>query len=248
MMLVQDKDDGYFFELKRLVKLNSGTFNKRDLYDLYSNMESYCIRKTRDADLSFLPEQADLYKEMLSLSIFPIEKDMYFPPELYKNIVRSSIRTGEPGWGLKFIEEYTSKLNPGMRNHYYYFCLALIQFTQKRFDQSLDALAHLVTHEQMDTEQIKSLQIRLYYETDQPDAALDQIDTYRHFILNNRKISAYTRENYEPFIVFTRELIKLKYGTQKREVERREMLRDKISKAVPLANKKWLLEKLDELT
>jgi hypothetical protein len=83
--------------------------------------------------------------------------------------------------------------------------------------------------------------IKLFYETNNIDGVLHEIDTYRQFLYKNKNVAGDRRTSFLNFLSFLYELIKI---TDKKQLED---LKDKVSNTKPVNDKEWLLKKIEIL-
>jgi hypothetical protein len=88
-----------------------------------------------------------------------------------------------------------------------------------------------------------ALQLKIFYELNHVDEALSIIDTYRHYIANNKQASVIVRNARADFLKYYHRL--LMYRNGKRLYTPARLKLEVIDS--PALHKTWLIEKLGEL-
>jgi hypothetical protein len=90
------------------------------------------------------------------------------------------------------------------------------------------------------------LMLRTYYALKDTEALLSLIETFRIFVMRNKKMSPTQRKEYTNFLRFSKKLVELKHhgGMYTRAVlaEKLKALRAKIESTDSVINRSWLLE------
>ena len=90
---------------------------------------------------------------------------------------------------------------------------------------------------------VKNLMLKIYYELNYIEEALSLIDTYKHYISKNKKISDVSRIPNNNFLMFYKDLLRFKIKPDEFDLF---MLKKRIEEAGNVSSKDWLLKKLDE--
>ncbi|HOY07075.1 MAG TPA: hypothetical protein PLO67_16825, partial [Saprospiraceae bacterium] len=85
----------------------------------------------------------------------------------------------------------------------------------------------------------KTLQLKIYFETDEYDLLESHLTSMSNFIRRHTAIG-YHRTNYSRIVYYTRQLIALNF----RDAQAVADLRDKISREEILTEKEWLLGRI----
>jgi hypothetical protein len=86
------------------------------------------------------------------------------------------------------------------------------------------------------------MQIQMFYELDEFDVLESFLESTRAYLFR-KKVIAYHRSTFKNFLRFTKKLVK----TNPYSTAQRDKLQKEIEEASPLTEKKWLLEKLEDL-
>ncbi len=243
------KDESYYFQLKDLLANNLSIFPKEELRVLYDYARNYCIRKINQGNSAY-------YKEILSLYQFLLDKQIIFKNGHltqwdYKNIVTVGMRLKEYDWTEQFIHKYKIQLPPNEQENAYVYNMAVYYYERKAYEKSL-----LMLHEVRFTDAsyhigAKIIQIKSYYELDESEALYSLIETFRIYIIRNKKLSDYRKKANLNFLKIVKKTFKLREGAfilnKKTLGERKELLQSEIKNLTPLINKTWLNQVLSNI-
>jgi len=237
-----DKDnEQHYLNIKKIHEETAGRLSERDLHNTYVALLQYGIGEIQIGNHEYAAETMNIYKEMLARKMFYVE-GIYFGSTHFINIVILGGILKEFEWTKKFIEEYYQKLDPKIKLNHYYFSLASIEFQKGEFDEALSCLSKIKYGDHLSRINIKNLTLKIYYELKSIDPFLATIDSYRQFLLKNKSITDSRREQCANFIDLLLQLLKAQ-----EHPENTVFLRKKILETQNVMNKKWLLEKADEI-
>ena len=177
-----------------------------------------------------------------------IEKEIVFnkgvlPPWDYKNITRVGLRVGEYDWAENFITKYNKYLPKANRKNALTYNLALLQFYRKRYKQVIELLRNVSYKDIFDALQGRWLLLKTYYELDEFDALDALMDSFKIFLRRNKNISKDYQQMYINSIKFLQKIMRMPYDSK----ANRQKLREQIESNKRLIERRWILEKYDEL-
>ncbi len=242
MLFLKEDDTSYFYKVKNKVNGYEKRLNRYEITGTYVNLENYCKRMIRKGNDGFLKELLEIYKIKIDKKLYALQKEM--SGKFYRGVVDTALKLEEFSWAKEFIEKYKNELPPDSREDTYYYCLSLYEFAVKNFDKSLELLSKVKYNEVYQKTELRCLVAELYYELEMDDMLLSQIDSFRHFLANDKLIPAERKEYYSNFIKFIKNLNKLKGNENDAELH---CLSQKISENSAVYNKDWLLEKSEKL-
>lgn len=236
------EDEKYFFDLKSLTEKYGLSLDKNERHNLYSVMQGYCLRKIRERKSVYKSILFDVCKEMVSNGSYTNLDSGLILPLIYKNIVKSGLWAGEFDWTLNFIEDYREKLLLPFQNNVYYYSHALCSFIKGDYERSLEKLSVVKYENVYDKAEVNRLLIQIYYEMGLTDELYSLIDTFKHFLHNDKGISGGTKKGIINFIYFTNTIHKLTFSTDPKW----EALQLKKKLLItPTFEMEWLLEKIE---
>lgn len=237
-------NEDLFYETWKLFRENRNIFNRAGQNHIYGYLQNISISLGAVNRDKYRAETFRLMKEMLENNVFSASEDLPMSPSKFRNILITAIDAKEYGWCEDFIRDYIRYLPVEHRENMLNYSFAKICFAKKQFEESLTYLIK-VKYEMFALKyDIKALTLCIYYELDYFEEALSLIDTFKHFISDNKSLSERRKEFQNNFVNFTSELFKAKAGNKEIDLVK---LRKNISGTNSVLNKQWLLEKTNEL-
>lgn len=237
-------NDFYFNRYKELLVSNIDDFSYIEKINFYTIFEAICTLKIEQGNTSVRKELFEAYKRMLKLGLYSFNEGGYFILKLFRNFILAGIQLNELDWLKDFLRDYLDKLHPDSRTNMKNLTDAYIFFEEKKFDKALESLSKIdyeIFHFKID---LKNLQLKIYFELDLYNEAYSLIDTYKHFISNNKYISERYRELAGNFVSFVYKLMKCKEAGDK---ESSRLLANELKIKNSLFED-WLKEKCYQLT
>jgi hypothetical protein len=242
MLFLKEEDTSYFHKILELLKKNENVLHKSQLHHTYLNLKNYCRRRIQKEDNRFIKELFKIYQIELNKKIYPMQNEMSF--RYYTGVIETALKLKEYKWTKDFIEKYKCELGEDSRENAYLYGLALYEFAMKNYEQSLEPLSKVRYNDVYHKLKYRSLLVMLFYELDYTELLLSHIDSFNHFLLNDKLITAERKEHYSNFLKSIKAIIVYKGCGKGQDID---FLRKKIIENHIIYNKEWLIEKLDEL-
>lgn len=239
MTLKQDNEENYY-SAKKLFFENEHLFQGDDILDFYVNLENYCKRRIRVGKLEYEKELFEIYKAEIDKKAYMFRGQM--PDLFYKSVADLALRLKEYKWAKKFITDYKHELPEQYRENTYLQFMGVYEFAMDNFEKSLEYVSQVKFDEIYQKLDIKCLTNALYLELNHDSTLEASIDTFRHFLKNDKIVPA---ERKEVFSIFNKNLLKLLKLKKKPDMEELELFHDNISSG-NYYNKEWLLGKIKE--
>jgi hypothetical protein len=241
-MLSNPEEEKHFFRLQDFLKKHAGLFPPKELKTLYTHLNNYCIIKKINAGQSeFFEHLFANYQLMLAHGLMLDEDQM--AAQDYKNIITVGLQVKAYDWVEKFIQEYTDKLPVSKQENALTYNLAKVYFAQKKYDKVIEQLREVAHNNHIYALGGKQILLKTYYETDEFLPLDSLIQSFRAYLRRNRVISKDVRDQYLNFLRF---LKKLSYLDPYHK-DKMEKLRKDIQDCNSVAQRSWLLEKINEL-
>lgn len=163
----------------------------------------------------------------------------------FENMVINLLKMRNYIHALGFMEKYQNCLPPDVRESTISFCKARYFFELKDYPQTLHYLQ--ITNFDLISRKIhhKCLLIQVFYELNDETAFTAQIDTFRHFLLNNQSLTDDFKERYRNFIRLVVKLFRIKNRTGQ---DKLAAIQTQLSQQPFAYNQLWLAEKANELS
>jgi len=235
--LTEEYSQDYFARFRDQLRLHSAAFPKEELKGLYRAAVNFCIRKLNEGSLDFAREGWELYQEGLQSELF-IEHN-HLSRFTFDNIVGFGLRLEAFEAVKNFIEQYRSYLAADYAESTVLFNLARLEYGLRHYDQALAYVQRANPRDLVNQLICKTLQLKIYYETNELDLLESHLDSFRLFI-RRREVSDYHRQNFHNVIIYTRKLI----SAYPNDAAERRRLRAAIQEEKVLSEREWLLSKV----
>jgi len=244
-LFFQDSNESNYLALKKQVsEFDVLNVDKQILKDIYKVLEVYVINKQRNNI-----DGGNQYRELLDLYKYEIEHELVFDdhsffPLKFRNIVIVALRVQEYEWTEQFIQDYHHTLPPDQLPALHHYCLALLYFHQKKFQEAADLLFNTTDcKDAFFMFDIKRLQIKTYYEQDEIDLLDSMMNAFRVNISRDTFLSENNKLINKHFINMVFRLV----GAQSyKDVKKLNKMQEELNSNKAFAERPWLLEKVEE--
>lgn len=236
----------YYQQLQEILATDLSAYPPEASQDLYTFSYNYCIRQINIGNEDYKRELFQLYKKGLNNGLL-LENNILSEWD-FKNITTLGCNLEEFDWTLSFIESYKNHLPDNRQENAYNFALGLWYFSKRMFDDALNAL-QLVQYTDVKYHiSTTFLTIRTFYEKQDTEALLSLLETFRIYIIRNKKITTIEKRGYNNFVRFTKHLVNLvhqPYAYSSQEFQKKlSKLQTNIENTEELINKNWLLSEI----
>lgn len=244
MSLREENNPEHYHQLKTILASGMETLSFKEQADIYTFAYNYCIRRINLGDSEFQWELFQLYKQGLKTEL--ILDNGILSEWNYKNITALGCSLKEFEWTENFIQEYKDKLMANRRENAYNYNLAHLYYNKKMYSKVLSALLHVQFTDVKYHLNTTFLQLRTYYAMRDTEALLSLIETFRIYVIRNRKMTTDQKRGYTNFLRFAKKLALLKHNattfSRKSLREKLDQLSKKIEATENVINRYWLLE------
>jgi hypothetical protein len=234
LALTKPSESTHFQAFKNDLLRYDEFFPPDELRDLYILAINFCTRRYNEGDLSFLRDQLDLYKIGFDKNYFRSEGVL--SRFTYLNAATIGLVAREFDWVENLIKNQRQYLEPAYQESLYSFNLARLEYQKGNFGQALQLLQLAEYKETMLALAAKTIQLKIYYESDEYDLLESHLQAIAAFI-RRKKVMGYHRENYLNLVYFVRKLLEMNPLDKKAKLTFRET----VEQTKPLAEKEWLL-------
>ena len=244
MTMREESDPAHYDRLKAILSHKTDRLTADEGYDLYNFANNYCIRQIKQGNSQYQRELFNLYQQGISGELM-LNNGLISEWD-YKNIITLGCSLKEFEWTEHFINDYKDKLLAARRENAYNYNLANFYYNKKLYDKALEVLRDVqftdVTYHLNTT----FIQLRIYYDLRDTEAFHGLIETFRIYVIRNRKITTVEKKGYTNLLRFAKSLASLKFNAttfSKKILEEKLLaLRKKIETTDNVINKQWLLE------
>lgn len=239
LLLSEENKVSNFKELKKKLYQYSEIPNPSQLRILFTYLENTA--------LEIFKERETLYKEMLELYNFQLERDVLFNDEIFtpgilKNYMTASLNLNENEQARNFlgnIKESIAKAHPNSLQ----YCKAMLLFSEEEYDTALDILNELHFNNIIMKLNERTMRLKIYYHLGYYDFLADNLNTFRVFLTNNKSIiSDKTLDSYRRFSNYLSKILK--------DVHINALNMEELEESIQLdsvtVERNWLLEQVSK--
>ncbi|OWY20667.1 hypothetical protein BVG80_15190 [Sphingobacteriales bacterium TSM_CSM] len=237
-----EQHDNYT-HLKKLLQQHAHLFDHNEAWTMYGYAQNFCIRQINSGNNTYLTELFELYADALQRGL--IFTDGQLSPWHYKNMVVVALRLKAYNWAQQFIEEYRHRLPARFAQTAYIYNKAKLHFHKAEYGKVIELLREVAYQDVFYELDSKAMLLKTYYETEETEALLSLLASFRIFLRRKKGISEQHRTNYLNLVRFTEKLLALPAAANKDATDR---LAAQLQKTRRVADANWLREKLEELS
>ena len=228
---------GHFKQFKAHIFLYGHLFPPTEARGLYLLAINYCARRINEGQADFSRETLGLYKKGLENKL--LFQDGRLSRFTYRNIVTTAIMQGEYSWAEQFIHHYRGYLPPEQQEAAFSLALARLEYERQNYGATLALLQKTDFKDLLLNLAAKTVLLKTFYQLREFESLHSHLAAMRTFIYR-KKIIGYHRENYLNLINSMQKLLRL----NPYEPQSCQELREEVQQLEPIAEKKWLLERI----
>ncbi len=240
MAQTEKEDESHFLNLKHEITENGHLLPKSEIRDIYLLALNYCIGRINAGMPHYLRESFELYRQGLEQKV--LLDGNVLSRYTFINVVTIGTNLGELDWIDFFIDDYQKYIENKYRENIISYSLGRLHFFRKEFDQALTFFSQVEYDDILMNLNAKVMQIQMFYEQDEFDVLESLLESMRTYLVR-KKVIGYHRSNYKNIIRLAKKLVKVNPFSESQRIK----LKKEIEEASPLTEKKWLLEKLENL-
>lgn len=243
MSLRRGDNPQYYKYLRELIDTKLELFDGEERSNLFHFANNYCILKINQGNGAYIDELFQLYRRADAANLL-LENGMINEKQ-YKNITALGCRLREFDYVEDFLERYRESLPANKQENAYTFNKATFFYHQKRYDEAENLLRDVNFTDVIYHTTATMLRMRIFFENGDTESLINLLETFRLYILRNRKLSVQDKRSYNTFIRFARNVLPLKHqaNTLSQSVYHTKLqkLHEKIRTTENMYNRDWLL-------
>jgi hypothetical protein len=239
-LLLKKQELSYFSELKSYLFNDVSTINIKDLKAFFAIAQNFCIRQFNAGKSEFLQVLFEIYKKSLDQKVL-IENGVILP-STYKNLIIVSLRLKEFEWTESFIEKNSQFLPENERENAQSFSFAMLYFAKGKYQKVINMLSQIQYTDAFYQLDAKKVLAKAYYELDEMETLQSLTESFNILLYRHKKIAAQHLDLYRNFNNVLKKLIG---STSTSKVKMKKLLEE--LEAKPVADKTWVVEKINEL-
>lgn len=245
--LLKNLSEEDFFILFGQMSTFKGKVIEEELSEILVILLDFAIQKITEGKTEFYHHCSSIFEEMIASNVF-ISGDGFLKMSSYKNYITVLIRTGKLEKAIQFLEEYKNYLAPEIREECYLFNKALLQFEKGEYYKVLDVLNKIKLSDIFYKINQKRLMIKTFYELQKAnttyfDILYNQLNAFKKYIYTEKTLPEININVHKNFIKILFKIIGISKGENKKVND----LEIEINKFKSIAEKDWLMAKLNEL-
>ncbi len=247
-MLIYDGGIEHFYELRKLLEVNIHNLSIEQKYNFFLAIGNYCIKKYNEGSIDFAKHEFETYRYMLDNAIYNANNTANMGGTFYKNVAIAALKNNEIEWASGFIEKYKDLLEPEVKENFHFHALIEYYIKLKEFKNAVKYISRIKYTDSVAKLNIKRWEIITSYELRHFEELRYLIDSAKHFLRNEKKISSHNKEDFSNFINFVNKLAVFVQSkdSSKNSLRNTSIISREITATDTLA-KAWLLDKVHEL-
>lgn len=239
------KDLKYFNQFKNFFYENIDKFEPELRKALAVTIDSAFIELSKYEDETLMMEQFEFIQMILKYKVYHYNDGKNFPVIPYQAFLNHALFLNEIDWAEQFIKDYCPLLEKYYVDNMFHFSYALLFNKKGEFEKSLEECSKVKFENNLLNQNTKLIILINYYELKEFDAAISFIDSFLHFVSDNKKMSDDYSEYLGNCAKYLKRLIQLNDNVY--NSEKISSLKHDIENETKLFGKRWLLKKINEL-
>lgn len=244
IQLVKNKEDDTYTQLLDLLSLYRQEVPTHKLNDFYIVLVNFCISQIKRGQITYYRQLFDLYRIMDEQKML-LEDGLMTPGKL-RNITSAACRVDEFEWANQFIEKYYPFTRKDVQNDIRNFNLGVVAFYQKKYTTAIDYLYDVAPIDLNYDLNRRMVLVKSHYEVEieYKETTMQVFRSVEKYIQQNKLLTQSNKTAYKNFVRLLINLYRIRHRATKMTPQ---SLRNKLEKAKLLSDKRWLLEKVEEL-
>lgn len=246
MTLREQENEEHYLRLKQILAKEQDSLPAKEGRNLYTFAYNYCILRINGGYPEYQNELFQLYKQSLKNKNGIMFDNGFLSEWDYKNITVLGCKLEEFEWTENFLQSFKDRIHPSRRENAYNFNLAFLYYNKKMYNEALYALLLVQFTDVKYHLNTSFLLLRTYYALKDTEALLSLIETFRIYVMRNRKMTTDQKRGYTNFLRFAKKLVLLKHNastfSKKTLDEKLTALYHKILNTDNVINRYWLIE------
>jgi len=199
-------------DYKKLLNLKDKFKDKisdEDMHNILIFLNSFvAYRLNKFGDESYYKDRFKILSELVSRN-FITPARIAFTDFTY--IFSSACTVGEFEWAEQFKIDFQNGISPAVeKQNAVIFCTAYLNYIKEEYSQALENFSKTGFSIFFMKVTVKSLMIRIFYETSMYEQFLSAVDSFRHYLKREKLILEEQKKAHYDFLVYTSALFKMK--------------------------------------
>lgn len=231
------KAEQHFERFREMLFAHADTFPEDELRTLYLLAINFGIKKINEQQGIWLRNTLDLYQHALARQL--LLENGQISRFAFNNIAGIALRLGEVDWAECFVQQHQHFLEKQHRRSTAAFNLARVAYARRDYGTALLHLQEAADRDVFSNLQAKTLQLKIYYETNEWEALESHLASMKTYIRRHARI-AYQRDNYLRILLYAKQLMQLDRAKPAAVAK----LHEQIAAEQSLTEREWLMEQV----
>lgn len=232
-----------FHELRKMLNQENEGIDDETLMSVFIDIYNYSKERALKGDSYFTEENYKFLKEMIAKNIYPVE-DGYMSDQIYLTTLGEGLINKDFEWTRNFIESFKDKITPEKKDNAYKYGLAIYHYRLKNYGKALDLLSKVKAIDFFYKLRIMNNKIKIFFEISEYDAALNDIDSFRHYLTSNKVMPDYLKNRFLGYVNFLGRIINAVLGN---DLSNLKKIEKEIFATPVIENRTWMLENIESL-
>lgn len=229
-----------FSQLQQLLKLHTSKIEKQELRMIYASMINFLAKENRRPGLDLRKELFAVFKEMVQSKAIYIEDKIN--SGYFNACVRAAMKAEAHEWAEDFIYDHSDRLLGPNPKELVDYSLLLLLFERQEYPEVLKRIGLLRFSDEKKAILKRILQLQTFYETEASEDFFRLCDSLIRYIRNKKEIGRAMKSHFRNFVRSLHLIGRYRFNLKPIKPE----LRGEIQQ-IQMAERNWLLEKLNEL-
>jgi hypothetical protein len=246
---ISDKDtDNLHKYLSDLYMDAFDTLDTSDKMNFFLSIHNYYTKHEKEEMFNM---KLELIKFALSKGLFPSGEVKYLGNGNLKMFMLAALYAKDIEWAESFLKEYIEKINPDFKENMRHYTSAYISHYKGEYTKSLEEISLYKFQNESFTFDMKLMQLKNYYGlAKQSESYLENLnyslDSFTHFISDNKKVSEAYRIKGKGFIKDMRLLMKCAFDNH--IFKNKDDIKFEMEKLYSATKNFWIKDQAKELT
>jgi hypothetical protein len=244
------EDSEYFIKYKQCFDEILHSLNKELIKFHYNILINYCVMKEKLAEEKefYRKQQVEILLDYIDKGHFKTNDDEHLHSIEYRNFILIAFSIKDYGLIKYFIDNCTSKLNEKDYKDMMNLGLAFYYYGTKNYEKTLECINNIEINNFIYRFDIRSILLQLYYETEEIDKLMDLIHNYKKIISYDKTLNKFNKDSKLKLLKYLNKLIIIRNNPNINHQKEAKFLINQVQNEPAFAQKKWLLERLGELS
>lgn len=234
----------HIYQYKELLFNNSHRLYKNVKSAFYIILINYYSSMQEQPDLKLVKELNEVYNRMLAEKLYEGEIRIRIKPDNISAIVINNCELSKYDTAQDIMNKYIPYLDKNIREEMLNYCSSIVEFYKKNFVSSLDHINKTINLTFLLKYNVYEFKLMLFYELDYIEPAISLIDSYRHYLAENKHVTDKYEVPRRKFLNYYSKLHNLKFGNKGKSLKD---IKNDILKERSVLYVRWILQKLNEI-